>query len=179
MGENRTGRSAAQQRHIGTVGTAVRIVVGSAFLIFGAFGHASTTSSGLLVEVDFVPRFELNFAALVVGLVVFPALTFAYQWLRARRTEYRLNKTGPWAATLNIIVTLGIVVVTVFLVPTISFIGFGAVAFYGASMLLAAARGYAGCEVLAVSNWLLRRDDQFGCMLLSPIDHLEARPAPD
>jgi hypothetical protein len=29
-------------------------------------------------------------------------------------------------------------------------------------MLLAAARGYAGCEVLAVSNWLLHRDDQVG-----------------
>jgi broad specificity phosphatase PhoE len=28
-----------------------------------------------------------------------------------------------------------------------------------ASMLLAAARGYACCEVLAVSNWMLRRDD--------------------
>lgn len=30
-----------------------------------------------------------------------------------------------------------------------------ALLFYGASMLLAALRGYAGCEVLAVSNWLL------------------------
>jgi hypothetical protein len=32
-----------------------------------------------------------------------------------------------------------------------------ALIFYGASMLLAALRGYAGCEVLAVSNWRLRR----------------------
>ena len=38
--------------------------------------------------------------------------------------------------------------------------GDAAVTFVGASMLLAAARGYAGCEVLAISNWLLRRDDQ-------------------
>ena len=30
-----------------------------------------------------------------------------------------------------------------------------------------------GCEVLAVLNWLLRRDDQIGCLVLSPIDHLE------
>lgn len=157
----------------------MRIVVGSAFLIVGAFGHASATSSGLLVEIDFVPRFELNLAALAAGLLLFPALTVTYQWLRARRSEYRLNETGPWAATLKIVVTLGIVILTVFLVPALSFIGFGAVAFYGASMLLAAVRGYAGCEVLAVSNWLLRRDDQFGCMLLSPIDHLEGRAAPD
>jgi hypothetical protein len=40
-------------------------------------------------------------------------------------------------------------------------------------MWLAAARGYAGCEVLAVSNWLLRRDDQIGCAVFWPIDQLE------
>jgi hypothetical protein len=40
-------------------------------------------------------------------------------------------------------------------------------------MLLAAARGYAGCEVLAISNWLLDRDDQIGCLVFSPIDRLE------
>jgi hypothetical protein len=42
-------------------------------------------------------------------------------------------------------------------------------------MLLAAVRGDAGCEVLAVSNWLLRRDDQIGCLLFWPIDHAERR----
>jgi hypothetical protein len=47
--------------------------------------------------------------------------------------------------------------------------------FYGTSMLLAALRGYAGCEVLAASNWLLGRDDQVGCLVFSPIDHLERR----
>ena len=52
-----------------------------------------------------------------------------------------------------------------------------ALLFYGASMLLAALRGYAGCEVLAVSNWLLGRDDQVGCLLFWPIDHAERRRA--
>ncbi len=47
--------------------------------------------------------------------------------------------------------------------------------FYGASLLLAAARGYAGCEVLAVSNFLLRRQDQVGCLLFSPLDEVETR----
>jgi hypothetical protein len=47
--------------------------------------------------------------------------------------------------------------------------------FYGTSMLLAAGRGYAGCEVLAIPNWLLRRDDQIGCLVFSPIDRLERR----
>ena len=47
--------------------------------------------------------------------------------------------------------------------------------FYGSSLLLAAARGYAGCEVLAVSNFLLRRQDQVGCLLFSPLDEVETR----
>jgi hypothetical protein len=42
-------------------------------------------------------------------------------------------------------------------------------------MLLAAACGYAGCELLAPSNWILRRDDQIGCLMLSPIDDYERR----
>ena len=37
----------------------------------------------------------------------------------------------------------------------------------------AALRGYAGCEVLAMSNWLLGRDDQVGCALFWPLDQLE------
>jgi len=36
-------------------------------------------------------------------------------------------------------------------------------------------RGNGGCEVLAVSNWLLGRDDQVGCLIFSPLDALEAR----
>jgi hypothetical protein len=40
-------------------------------------------------------------------------------------------------------------------------------------MLLAAGRGYAACEVLAASNWVLGRDDQVGCLLFWPIDHAE------
>jgi uncharacterized spore protein YtfJ len=42
-------------------------------------------------------------------------------------------------------------------------------------MLLAALRGYAGCDVLAMSNWLLHRDDQIGCLVFWPIDHAEHR----
>ncbi len=45
----------------------------------------------------------------------------------------------------------------------------------GGSALLAAIRGYAGCEVFAVANWLRRRDDQISCAVFSPIDTLEAR----
>jgi hypothetical protein len=45
----------------------------------------------------------------------------------------------------------------------------------GASMLLAAARGYGGCEVLAIPNLLSGRRDQIGCLLFTPIDRADAR----
>jgi hypothetical protein len=54
----------------------------------------------------------------------------------------------------------------------LSFTSDATLIFYGASMLLAAARGYGGCEVLAVSNWVLRRDDQVGCLVFSPLDYM-------
>jgi len=48
-----------------------------------------------------------------------------------------------------------------------------AMLFYGASILLAVVKGYAGCEILALSNMLRRRDDQLACAVFSPIDALE------
>jgi hypothetical protein len=47
--------------------------------------------------------------------------------------------------------------------------------FFGFSMLVAALRGYAGCEVLAIPNALTGRRDQIGCVLYTPIDRAEAR----
>jgi hypothetical protein len=59
--------------------------------------------------------------------------------------------------------------------PPLAFTSVAALVFYGASMLLAALRGYSGCEVTAISNWMLGRDDQVGCLVLSPVDELERR----
>ena len=95
----------------------------------------------------------------------FPALLVAGQWLRARRTPTPLRATGPVAHALNV----ALFVVLYLLEPTSD----AALLFYGASMWLAALRGYAGCEVLAASNWLLRRDDQVGCAVFWPVDQLE------
>jgi hypothetical protein len=50
----------------------------------------------------------------------------------------------------------------------------GAVIFYGATMLIAAFRGQAGCEATVVSNLVLGRDDQIGCPMFGPIDEVEA-----
>ncbi|HEV2477185.1 MAG TPA: hypothetical protein VGX22_11635, partial [Candidatus Dormibacteraeota bacterium] len=89
----------------------------------------------------------------------------------------RFQETGPLGTAINMIVFL-----TLFLTPwyfrPLSFTSDAALVFYGASMWLAAIRGYGGCEVLAISNWLLRRDDQVGCFVLSPVDYLEHRLKP-
>jgi hypothetical protein len=47
--------------------------------------------------------------------------------------------------------------------------------FFGTSMLLAAVRGDAGCEVLAFPNAITGRGDRIGCILFTPIDAAEAR----
>jgi hypothetical protein len=140
-------------RDIGTLGTAARVLVGGSLLGSVAWGHLTR---------GFHP------SSWVLGLVGFPAVLVGLQWLRARRTPARLAATGPVGHALNLAVFL----VLYLLEPTSD----ATLLFYGASMWLAAALGYAGCEVLAVSNWLLGRDDQVGCALFWPADQLDRRP---
>jgi hypothetical protein len=143
-------QTAGRQRSIGPFGTAARVIIGGLLVGSVVWGHLAR---------GFHP------SSWALGLIGFPALLLAWQWLRSRRTPTPVRATGPIAHALNLGVFLAVYLV--------EFTSDAALAFYGASMLLAALRGYAGCEVLAVSNWLLRRDDQVGCALFWPIDHLE------
>lgn len=135
-------------RKIGRVGTAARVLVGAAML-YGAFAIDGLQPSDA-----------------VLGAVVFPGTVLLGQWLRSRGNSEPLRATG----TTGHLVNNGIVIALIMIPATRD----AMLLFYGASMLLAAWRGYAGCEVLAVSNWVLRRDDQVGCLLFSPIDSLES-----
>lgn len=159
-GPGRTGPG--RRRAIGAAGTAARVAVG--LLLLGSV-VAGEVSKGLRP------------AAWLLGLAGFPAVLLAAQWLRARRFPGSLRATGPAGHTVNVAVFAALYA-TPWYAPPLRFTSDAALIFYGASMLLAAIRGYAGCEVLAVSNWLLRRDDQVGCVIFSPIDHLERRPGP-
>ena len=145
-------QATGRQRGIGPAGTAARVIVGGLLLGSVAQGHVAR---------------GFHLSSWVLGLVGFPVLLRAGQWLRARRTPTQLRATGPVGHALNLALFLALYLV--------EFTSDAALIFYGASMLLAALRGYAGCEVLAVSNWLLRRDDQVGCALFWPIDQLERR----
>jgi len=149
----------ARRRAIGRWGTASRLVVGVLLLADVAFGH-------------WVRGFHL--AAWALGLIGFPAILLAAQWVRARRGRGPARATGPAGHAANAVVFLALYLTPQY-APALSVTSDAALIFYGASMLLAAARGYAGCEVLALSNWALRRDDQVGCLLFAPIDHAEHR----
>lgn len=111
-------------------------------------------------------------AAWALGLVGFPAVLLTGQWLRTRHGQAPLRATGPAGHAVNAAVFIALYA-TPWYAPALSVTSDAALIFYGASMVLAAVRGYAGCEVLAASNWLLRRDDQVGCLLFAPIDHAE------
>jgi hypothetical protein len=150
MAATNTNLPATRQRRIGPLGTTARIVIGTLLL-------------GSVVQGHLARGFHLS--AWVLGLVGFPAVLVGLQWLWARRTPTRLEATGSVAHTLNV----AVFVVLYVLEPTSD----AALIFYGVSMWLAALCGYAGCEVLAVSNWLLHRDDQVGCALFWPVDQLE------
>lgn len=144
----------SRERAIGTVGTVGRVVLGLAFI------YLAVTDFG-------VPEWELSWQGPVLGLVAVPAVLLLFQAARLRFTRETLSATGHAEFCINFAVGAAL-----FAIP---FTREAAFIFYGASLLLAAARGYAGCEVLAITNWLLRRDDQVGCVVFSPIDALEER----
>ncbi len=86
-----------------------------------------------------------------------------YRPSRSLRRPLRLF--GSLGHCLNWVI--GIAAFVLLLVP--------ALLFYGASMLLAAVRGYGGCELFAASNRLFKRDDQIACPVFTPIDAVETR----
>ncbi|HEY6839483.1 MAG TPA: hypothetical protein VI389_12120 [Geobacteraceae bacterium] len=165
---NRT--ETGSRRHIGPIGTAARIVLGLVLLLDGFLGGNFVVNHGQ-VRTGFEP------VGVLLGLLGFPALLLAWQWIRARRDPSRFQETGPLGTVINMVVFLALFLTPWYFRP-LAFTSDAALVFYGASMWLAAIRGYGGCEVLAISNWLLRRDDQVGCFVLSPVDYLEHRLRP-
>ena len=144
---------------IGVVGTAARIGVGVLLAGSVLYGHAAH---------------GWHPAAWLLGLLVFPALVLAGHWWWARRHPAPLRLTGPRAHLVHPSVFL-VLYLTWWYAPAVDQLSDAALLFYGGSMLVAAARRYAGCEALAVSNWLLGRHDQIGCALFWPVDTIEAR----
>lgn len=97
----------------------------------------------------------------------FPAVLLLSEAVRLRFSKVELRAIGPLETCVNAAVAIPLFVFDVTRDATLLF--------YGASLVISAARGYAGCEVLAISNWLLRRNDQVGCVVFSPLDAVESR----
>ncbi|MGH9030727.1 MAG: hypothetical protein ACRDZV_01255 [Acidimicrobiia bacterium] len=130
-------------RHLGVLGTAARVAVGVGFLVGAA-------------------QIGIGTIDIVLGVVAANAVIIGVLALRGPDAP-PLRMTGPASHAVNIVVP--IVMLNVFAVP--------ALLFYGSAMLLAAVRGYGACEMFAASNWLRRRDDQFGCPFFLPFDLLD------
>jgi hypothetical protein len=164
-------RGGGVPRQIGPVGTTLRAVLGVVLLIGVGIPGGVRTLHGRY-------QYRFDVISVILGAVVIPALVLAWHWWSVRGRPSPLRATGTAAATINLLVLLALFIIPQF-APRIYFISTGAAVFYGASMLLAALRGKAGCEVTAISNWILGRDDQVGCPVFTPIDSIEHRPTPE
>jgi hypothetical protein len=137
---------------IGPIGVSARIVVGIAFIYLALFWN------------------DASWADPFFGLVVMPALVTGLLALRARHAGRPLRAAGPLGHVAN-----AAIFVPLFAHPAT--VG-SALLFYGGSMLVAAARRSGGCELTAISNALLHRDDHVGWVLFAPVDLGEARSVP-
>jgi len=141
------------RRQIGPVGTVARVLSGLGLLYVA--GGASIVSWAI----------EPHEA--VIGLIALPALMIGLGLIVRRYAGGPIHFTGPLGVAVNLAVIVALVG-NDFTGPE------GATIFYGATLLIAAWLGRAGCEATVISNLALGRDDQIGCPTLTPIDAAEA-----
>jgi hypothetical protein len=154
-----TDRASRSHREIGPIGTSVRLLVG--LLLVGLIVYGQLATSGHLTPITWA-----------LGLLGFPALVLTWHVWRIRRHPAPFSDTGPLSFVLSLALPLAFYL-TGWYVPVLWFTSDATLIFVGGSLLLAALRGSAGCEFLALSNWLLRRHDQLACAVFTPIDSLE------
>jgi hypothetical protein len=143
---------ARESREIGPIGTAARVVTALALLY--------------IVGGSTIASWSIDLHDALVGLVALPALMIALGSVARRYANGPIRFTGPLGIALNLIVIVALIANEA--------TGGGATLFYGATMLIAAWRGQAGCEATVVSNLVLGREDQIGCPTFAPIDEVEA-----
>lgn len=127
----------------------------------GPLGTAARALVGAVLTVIAVAWAGISWWDVAAALVLLPAVAVAVAAVLD-------------AAVATIVVVFGLSVALTYVSP----VDGGAVwLFFGLSMLLAAARGYAGCEILALPNLLLGRHDAIWCPLYSPVDAAERADA--
>ncbi len=161
---HRTAASANGQGHgfhreIGPISTIIRLVLGVFLVGFIAYGEISHV--GHLIP-----------ATWLLGLLGFPALVISWHLWRIRRRSAPFVDDSSLGIVLSLVLPLAVYLLG-WLVKPLWFTSDATLIYVGSSLILAGLRGSAGCEVLALSNWLLGRTDQIGCAFLSPIDALD------
>jgi len=146
-------------KDIGPVGTMARLGLGLGFLGSVVQGQLAT---------------HLTPAAWILGLIVFPGLAVAWHGWRIRRDPAPFYDTRPLSFALSVALPVALYL-TWWYAPALSAASDGTLIFLGFSMVLAALRSSGGCDMLATSNWLLRRRDQIACAIFTPIDSREWR----
>lgn len=154
-------RAARPHRDIGPLGAAIRLFVGGALVGDIVYGELAT--AGHLEPVSWL-----------VGLLGFPALVLAWHVWRIRRNPAPFLNTSPLTFALSLALPLAAYLLG-WVVRPLGFTSDATMLFIGGSLLLAALRGSAGCEFLALSNWILRRNDRLACAILTPLDALDQR----
>ncbi|MGH3452596.1 MAG: hypothetical protein ACRDQW_18220 [Haloechinothrix sp.] len=149
----------AVNRQIGPLGTSARAAVGLA-----AIAVAITLGVG-----------AWDVAAGLVGLPLLAGGLYAVTaaaYGRGRAGHPLSTPAGTWAISVVVLVSVISVATAITYVTPVDA---GAIwLFFGASLLLVAARGDAGCEVLAVVNAFAGRRGSTGCIALAPVDSIEA-----
>ncbi|MGH2904147.1 MAG: hypothetical protein ACRDK7_11275 [Solirubrobacteraceae bacterium] len=149
-------------RQIGPIGTLARTVGGAlAIALPIAFDGFSWWEAAVALV-----------ALPLIALVVAALLTLAFRRLAPNALKSRHAICSlPGCSLIAVMVAANAALVA----PTSANGNVTIWVWLGASMLLAAARGYGGCEMLAISNLITGRREQIGCLLYTPIDNAEKR----
>jgi multidrug transporter EmrE-like cation transporter len=157
LGRFRKWDAAWNGKAIGPVGTMARVGLGLGFVGSVVQGQLAT---------------HLAPAPWILGVMGFPALALAWHRWRIHDRPAPFHDTSTLSTTLSVALPVALYL-TWWYAPAFSATSDGTLIFLGFSMVLAALRSYGGCDMLAVSNWLLHRRDQVACALFTPIDSRE------
>ena len=141
-------------RRIGPIGTASRVLAGFALL------YLALSDGGRL-------SWDLRWYEAALGLGVLPAVMLGAGLAASHFGSGPVRFTGPLALAVN--AALGVALFAN------EYTAGGAALFVGTTLVVAAWRAQPGCELTVLSNSILRRDDQIGCFVFTPIDELERR----
>jgi hypothetical protein len=151
----------AVSRQIGPIGTAARALAGLAAIAYP------------------IAAFGISPWDITAALIVFPALAVLLYLVASHAYERTLAGRGSSPTARIWTVSVAVLALVLMIGTGLTFVspidGGSIFLFFGASLLVVAVRGDAGCEVLALPNALTGRRESTGCIAFAPVDTAEAR----